>query len=101
MPISGRNVQKLTVEDQVLSNQEDGINNSLSISEDCLMVRKIVCSEESIYVGLTTKYLPMCNYKALEKSNLNKLQQITTKVLLNFTSTCLCCPCDQCFQMRF
>jgi hypothetical protein len=45
------------------------------------MVRKILCSKESIYVCLTAKYLPICNYKALEKSNLNKLRQITQKVL--------------------
>ena len=75
--ISGRNVKKVDITDPIVCNSND--------ASDCaigkLIPRKILCSEESLYVSLTDKYLPLTNFKAVEKNNLYRMRQITQNVL--------------------
>ena len=78
--ITGRNVKKLqdSIQDPVLSGDEQSGKNMIA---NKLMVRKILCTEESLYVSLCNQYLPLCNLKSLEKTSLNNLRKITQKVL--------------------
>ena len=78
--ITGRNVKKLqdSIRDPVLSGDEQSEENMI---ENKLMVRKILCTEGSLYVSLCDQYLPLCNLKSLEKTSLNNLRKIAQKVL--------------------
>ena len=78
--ISGRSVKKVDIVDPIMSNKVETSDES-NLNGALLIARKILCSEESLYVSLTDKYLPLSNFKAVEKTNLYRLRQITQNVL--------------------